>query len=67
MKGYTEWTEWNMCTVTCGTGFRERTRECVSKDEKYCSGPNVETSLCGPDCEREEDKELSNNVYNLVY
>lgn len=28
--GYSEWTEFSECTVTCGGGVHKRTRECTN-------------------------------------
>ena len=52
---FTEWSEWSICAVTCGTGQIHRTRECnnpapayngndcfgLRKEDQYCSMPNV--------------------------
>ena len=28
--GYTQWTEFSSCSVTCGGGMQQRTRECTN-------------------------------------
>lgn len=52
--GYTEWSEFSECTVTCGGGVRERTRE--------CSNPAPENN--GIDCEKlgpAKESDICNN------
>jgi len=50
--GYTEWSEFSECTVTCGGGVRERTRECTNltpeNNGKNCEelGPAKESEIC---------------------
>ena len=53
--GYGEWGEFSKCTVTCGGGVRQRTREC----------DNPKTVLPGKTCEEQglgssEDMETCN-------
>ena len=50
--GYTQWTEFSMCTMSCGNGTRQRTRNCSNPKPMYggqnCShlGPNIEVKTC---------------------
>ncbi|KAJ7360303.1 hypothetical protein OS493_016933 [Desmophyllum pertusum] len=50
--GYTEWNEFSQCTVTCGGGVHERTRECTNpapaNNGKNCDelGPAMESENC---------------------
>ncbi|CAH1242272.1 HMCN1 [Branchiostoma lanceolatum] len=48
--GWTPWTLWTPCSVTCGAGTIVRTRTCSdpppSTMELACEGPNVETMIC---------------------
>lgn len=42
------WSEWSSCTVTCGPGTQERTRECTPPRHggKDCQGPSRESREC---------------------
>ncbi|XP_047127877.1 uncharacterized protein LOC100200589 [Hydra vulgaris] len=50
--GYNEWSDWGVCSVTCGSGFVQRSRECnnpvILGNGKQCSvlGPSTETTVC---------------------
>ena len=50
--GYSIWTEFTQCTVSCGNGTRQRTRSCSNPIPRYggrnCShlGPSVEIEIC---------------------
>ena len=48
--GFTEWTEWGMCTKTCGVGNRSRSRDCASPAPQYggddCDGRNIDFETC---------------------
>ncbi|XP_043938669.1 adhesion G protein-coupled receptor B2 isoform X2 [Protopterus annectens] len=42
-----EWTQWSVCSLTCGQGWQVRTRSCVSSPYgTLCSGPLRETRIC---------------------
>eukprot|EP00095_Tigriopus_kingsejongensis_P007529 maker-scaffold1850_size26443-snap-gene-0.5 protein:Tk07529 transcript:maker-scaffold1850_size26443-snap-gene-0.5-mRNA-1 annotation:"thrombospondin-2 isoform x3" len=45
--GWTQWSPWTQCTITCGSGSRTRTRECTSDNpEQYCIGPALLNRYC---------------------
>jgi len=52
--GYTEWSPWTACSVTCGGGTVKRTRNCTNPLPQYggkdCSldGPEIITQACNP-------------------
>ncbi|KAJ7379731.1 hypothetical protein OS493_014137 [Desmophyllum pertusum] len=54
--GFTEWSEWSECSVTCGGGVQRRSRTCTNpKPEgngKTCqeqdAGPADQTNICNP-------------------
>uniref|UniRef100_A0A8C6TLN7 Adhesion G protein-coupled receptor B2 n=1 Tax=Neogobius melanostomus TaxID=47308 RepID=A0A8C6TLN7_9GOBI len=42
-----EWSQWSMCSLTCGQGWQVRTRSCVSSPYgTLCSGALRETRMC---------------------
>ena len=53
--GYTQWTEWSVCSSTCGGGQQFRTRSCTSPEPqdggKTCTeqnfGPAFDSQACG--------------------
>jgi len=48
--GWSSWTEWGSCSVTCGVGLRTQQRKCdnpvPSAFGQSCSGNNQLTELC---------------------
>uniref|UniRef100_H3DL88 Hemicentin-1 n=1 Tax=Tetraodon nigroviridis TaxID=99883 RepID=H3DL88_TETNG len=48
--GFSEWAEWGLCTVSCGTGAQKRLRRCnnplPANGGRRCVGPDTETRGC---------------------
>uniref|UniRef100_A0A3P8RX36 SCO-spondin n=1 Tax=Amphiprion percula TaxID=161767 RepID=A0A3P8RX36_AMPPE len=48
--GWTPWSVWSDCSVTCGRGSHVRTRACINPPPRnngsHCSGPERETQTC---------------------
>ena len=49
---WTEWSEWTACSVTCGGGKRQKSRECVlpdgarSDEPLFCPGNDLMEEKC---------------------
>ncbi|KAM9212162.1 hemicentin-1 [Dugong dugon] len=47
------WASWNACTVSCGGGARQRTRDCSDPAPQYggskCEGSDVQSDFCNSD------------------
>lgn len=50
--GWTRWTEWNECSVTCGNGTQSRLRTCTDPVPMYggkdCRGESLQVRNCFP-------------------
>ncbi|XP_053374249.1 complement C1q-like protein 2 [Mercenaria mercenaria] len=48
--GWTAWGFWGTCSITCGGGFRSRSRTCTnpipSLSGKYCKGDTIQVGAC---------------------
>ena len=48
--GYSEWTEWSVCSHDCGGGRKIRHRLCVNPPQQgkgqFCSGADIQTKTC---------------------
>ena len=48
--GYSDWTAWDTCSVTCGNGTQTRTRDCSNPVPEHggidCTGDTSETQTC---------------------
>ncbi|CAN7994178.1 unnamed protein product, partial [Ixodes hexagonus] len=51
--GWSPWSAWSQCTVSCGGGIRTRSRRCNSPKPalggKACQGNDVQTDFCNSD------------------
>lgn len=46
-SGFTEWSEWSLCSATCGDGLEVRTRECKPESPKSeCVNASVQNKSC---------------------
>ncbi|XP_023810079.1 hemicentin-1 isoform X2 [Oryzias latipes] len=48
--GYSEWSEWGSCSVSCGAGIQKRLRQCnnplPANGGHHCAGSDTEKSSC---------------------
>ncbi|XP_072199268.1 hemicentin-1 isoform X3 [Excalfactoria chinensis] len=48
--GFSDWLEWQPCSVTCGQGVQERTRQCSNplpaNGGRPCEGPDTDVRSC---------------------
>ena len=45
---YTEWSEWTVCSATCGTGYKTRTRTCTDPTPENGGRTCLDQGLGGP-------------------
>ncbi|XP_068809627.1 hemicentin-1 isoform X4 [Struthio camelus] len=48
--GFSDWSEWRPCSVTCGQGVQERIRQCnnplPANGGRHCEGPDTDVRSC---------------------
>ena len=52
---WSEWGEWEECSVTCGGDIHSRKRECIPDgdcpdDTGFCVGNDMQSQACGVEC-----------------
>ena len=67
---FTDWSDWSNCSVTCGSGIRNRTRNCTNPAPrgtgKNCTGNRTEIEKCNTkDCPGEFNYNLIMIVFRI--
>ncbi|XP_060552934.1 A disintegrin and metalloproteinase with thrombospondin motifs adt-1-like [Ruditapes philippinarum] len=48
--GWSDWSDWGQCSVSCGVGLQSRTRSCTNptpeNSGQLCIGQNIESKVC---------------------
>ncbi|XP_030203361.1 adhesion G protein-coupled receptor B2 isoform X6 [Gadus morhua] len=61
-----EWSQWSVCSLTCGQGWQVRTRSCVSSPYgTLCSGALRETRMCNNTVACPGDTGIISSVHGL--
>ncbi|XP_076610467.1 adhesion G protein-coupled receptor B2 isoform X2 [Chaetodon auriga] len=61
-----EWSQWSMCSLTCGQGWQVRTRSCVSSPYgTLCSGALRETRMCNNTASCPGEPGITGSVHGL--
>uniref|UniRef100_A0A671TSW9 Adhesion G protein-coupled receptor B2 n=1 Tax=Sparus aurata TaxID=8175 RepID=A0A671TSW9_SPAAU len=61
-----EWSQWSVCSLTCGQGWQVRTRSCVSSPYgTLCSGALRETRMCNNTASCPGDPGITGSVHGL--
>ncbi|XP_067361312.1 adhesion G protein-coupled receptor B2 isoform X11 [Channa argus] len=61
-----EWSQWSVCSLTCGQGWQVRTRSCVSSPYgTLCSGALRETRMCNNSASCPGEPGIMGSVHGL--
>ncbi|AWP21872.1 putative brain-specific angiogenesis inhibitor 2-like, partial [Scophthalmus maximus] len=61
-----EWSQWSVCSLTCGQGWQVRTRSCVSSPYgTLCSGALRETRMCNNTTSCPGEPGITGSVHGL--
>ncbi|CAI5690273.1 unnamed protein product [Oreochromis niloticus] len=61
-----EWSQWSVCSLTCGQGWQVRTRSCVSSPYgTLCSGALRETRMCNNTASCPGEPGITGSVHGL--
>uniref|UniRef100_A0A4W6EAS5 Adhesion G protein-coupled receptor B2 n=1 Tax=Lates calcarifer TaxID=8187 RepID=A0A4W6EAS5_LATCA len=61
-----EWSQWSVCSLTCGQGWQVRTRSCVSSPYgTLCSGALRETRMCNNTASCPGETGITGSVHGL--
>ncbi|XP_075867470.1 adhesion G protein-coupled receptor B2 isoform X13 [Nelusetta ayraudi] len=61
-----EWSQWSVCSLTCGQGWQVRTRSCVSSPYgTLCSGALRETRMCNNTASCPGEHGITGSVHGL--
>ncbi|XP_060555888.1 coadhesin-like [Ruditapes philippinarum] len=64
--GWSAWSTWSTCSVSCGDGFKTRSRSCTNPEPgingKHCVGDNMQVVTCN-----KEDCQLDSSVIFNAY
>ncbi|XP_038554267.1 adhesion G protein-coupled receptor B2-like [Micropterus salmoides] len=61
-----EWSQWSVCSLTCGQGWQVRTRSCVSSPYgTLCSGALRETRMCNNTASCPGEPGVTGSVHGL--
>jgi hypothetical protein len=61
--GYSVWSSWATCSLTCGGGKQDRTRNCNSPSPQYGGAACVGTGSQTQDCNTHNCPSKSNEIY----
>ncbi|XP_037651487.1 adhesion G protein-coupled receptor B2 isoform X1 [Sebastes umbrosus] len=61
-----EWSQWSVCSLTCGQGWQVRTRSCISSPYgTLCSGALRETRMCNNTASCPGEPGITGSVHGL--